>query len=65
MSPSWHFDCGYVLAAAATIYTVLAWIAVRFTRGAAETTRVFCPAVTVLKPLCGAEYELYESLRSF
>jgi len=65
MSPSWHFDCGYVLAAAATIYTVLAWIAVRFTRGASGATRIFCPAVTVLKPLCGAEYELYESLRSF
>jgi ceramide glucosyltransferase len=62
---SWHVDCGYVLAAAAMIYTIVAWVAVRCSRRAPVATPTFQPAVTVLKPLCGAEYELYESLRSF
>ena len=59
-------DCGCVIAAMAMSYTIIACVAVRsrrrkhFVRGDASH-----PAVTVLKPLCGAEYQLYEALRSF
>lgn len=58
---------GTALAAAAAIYAVLAAYAVR-TRikphsvGSAPETAA---PVTLLKPLCGAEHELYECLRSF
>lgn len=62
---SWLAGCGYALAALATLYTIVAWVAVRCARRAPAATPTFQPAVTVLKPLCGAEYELYESLRSF
>jgi ceramide glucosyltransferase len=47
-------------------YSVTALLAMRLRRGAAQTGRpVSLPAVTVLKPLCGAEYDLYGCLRSF
>jgi ceramide glucosyltransferase len=60
------FWCGIVLAASAAAYSIAAAIAVRrklktdFAGRAGET-----PAVTILKPLCGKEHELYECLRSF
>ena len=56
---------GCVIAAVAMIYTIIAWIAVRSFRRAPPAPLASLPAVTVLKPLCGAEYELYEALRSF
>ncbi len=62
---SWLVDCGYALATLATVYTIVALVAVRYARRSPATVPTFQPAVTVLKPLCGAEYELYESLRSF
>ncbi len=47
------------------VYSVIAWLAVctrlRSSRGACREM----PAVTVLKPLCGAEADTYECLRSF
>jgi ceramide glucosyltransferase len=47
-------------------YSVTALLAMRLRRGAAQTGRpVSLPAVTVLKPLCGAEHNLYGCLRSF
>jgi ceramide glucosyltransferase len=57
--------CGYALGAAAMIYGVVAWLAVRTRLRAAPGPRRDLPAATVLKPLCGAETETYECLRSF
>jgi ceramide glucosyltransferase len=60
------FWCGSAMAAAAACYTVAAVLAVR-----ARLKLDSCvspqslPPVTILKPLCGAEHELYECLRSF
>jgi ceramide glucosyltransferase len=65
----WLFWCGTAMAGAAATYAVAAVLAVRArprpepelrSRSGADT-----PAVTILKPLCGAEHELYECLRSF
>jgi ceramide glucosyltransferase len=46
-------------------YGVIAWLAVRRQLGASRGPKREMPAVTVLKPLCGAETETYECLRSF
>ena len=64
---AWMSWCGTSLAAAVATYTVVAAYAVR-TR--LKPHRVVSPPhkaapVTILKPLCGAEHELYECLRSF
>jgi ceramide glucosyltransferase len=64
---------GTLLAAAALGYAVMAWIAAQLYRnkdparrvGAALGPQVQRRAVTVLKPLCGAEPGLDHSLRSF
>src|SRR2546421_13048894 len=56
---------GAALAALAMLYAVTAWLAVRFRRAPAQCGRGGKPPVTVLKPLCGAEHELYGCLRSF
>src|SRR5438105_949157 len=57
--------CGTALAALAMAYAVTAWLAVRLRRAAAQSGPGAMPPVTVLKPLCGAEHELYGCLRSF
>jgi ceramide glucosyltransferase len=62
------FWCGTAMAAAAATYAVAAALAVRRGPGAEPELRsrpAKAPAVTILKPLCGAEHELYECLRSF
>jgi ceramide glucosyltransferase len=67
---TWTFWCGTALAAAAMTYTVIAALAVRLrvrvhplaTQAALPKE---APGVTMLKPLCGDEHELYECLRSF
>lgn len=52
--------------AVAAGYAVLALLAVLvWQRRHAATDAVAAPAVTILKPLCGAEPGLYENLRSF
>jgi ceramide glucosyltransferase len=57
---------GTALAAAAMCYTVVAALAVRIRlKTAAHEPPEQYPAVTMLKPLCGEEHELYECLRSF
>jgi ceramide glucosyltransferase len=56
---------GYALGAAAMLYGIIAWLAVRTRLRAAPGPRRDLPAATVLKPLCGAETETYECLRSF
>ncbi len=61
----WQIWIGSALAAAATVYAVIAWLAARAPlRGCASVGRGTRP-VTVLKPLCGAEPDTYDSLRSF
>lgn len=58
--------CGTALAAAVATYTVLAAYAARTRlKGWPAVVPDTAPAVTILKPLCGAEHELYECLRSF
>ncbi len=57
---------GSALSVAAMCYTLAAALAVRIRLKAAPcepSDQV--PAVTILKPLCGEEHELYECLRSF
>jgi len=46
-------------------YTVTAWLAVRSRRHSLRPGPATAPPVTVLKPLCGAEPDLYDCLRSF
>jgi ceramide glucosyltransferase len=61
--------CGYALGTAAMVYGVIGWLAVRTqlraSRRSSRGARRDMPAATVLKPLCGAETETYECLRSF
>ncbi len=47
------------------LYGAIAWLAVRTRLRASHAPRRDLPAATVLKPLCGAETETYECLRSF
>jgi ceramide glucosyltransferase len=61
----WLGDCGCAIAAVAMIYTIVACVAVRSRHRKHFVSVPSQPPVTVLKPLCGAEYELYEALRSF
>ena len=62
----WMIWFGIALTAAATAYSVTAAVAVRVRVKAdigAHSGK--CPAVTILKPLCGDEHELFVCLRSF
>jgi ceramide glucosyltransferase len=57
---------GTLLAAAAMSYTVAAALALRLRIRTAPCAPPYTsPTVTILKPLCGTEHELYECLRSF
>ncbi len=59
------FWCGMVLAALAMAYGVVAFIAVRVRIRDSRFIAGIQPAVTILKPLCGAEPDTYTCLRSF
>jgi ceramide glucosyltransferase len=67
----WLLWCGTALAALATGYSITAWLAVQMRLRSTRFSRSVgprppdAPPVTVLKPLCGVEHELYECLRSF
>ena len=55
---------GLLLSSAALAYLLIACAAVMLRRNTSDSTPGACRPVTVLKPLCGAEPRLYESLRS-
>ncbi|MGH8258881.1 MAG: bacteriohopanetetrol glucosamine biosynthesis glycosyltransferase HpnI [Steroidobacteraceae bacterium] len=62
--------CGMAVTSAATAYAIMAAAATLRRRHSTESRpgagrSSATPAVTVLKPLCGAEPQLFESLRSF
>ena len=66
MPHTWTFWCGTALAGAAAAYAVTAAFALRTRfKSPALAPIQDAPGVTMLKPLCGAEHELYECLRSF
>lgn len=59
------YVCGLVLASASASYLALAiWRVARFRMDRPAPSALW-PAVTMLKPICGAEPRLYECLRSF
>jgi ceramide glucosyltransferase len=61
----WLNGVGTALAAVAMGYTLAARMAPRGARGAGPRPAAPLPPVTILKPLCGGEHELYRHLRSF
>jgi ceramide glucosyltransferase len=61
----WLGGCGVVLGAVAMTYTLLAVSAQRWRPRSCGTLPQDVPPTTILKPLCGAEPDLYERLRSF
>lgn len=69
MLNSWTTLIGQLLCGAAAAYAAASLIAVAAaTRRRAQSDPLalkHCPPVTILKPLCGAEAETYECLRSF
>ena len=66
MFHSWMMGGGLALAVGATVYSVAALAAVcTRIRPAVAALGAPPPSVTVFKPLCGAEPETYECLRSF
>ncbi len=56
---------GFAFSACALAYGVVAWAAVGLRPRSARRVPRNQPPVTILKPLCGAEPETYECLRSF
>src|SRR6202161_4405087 len=66
MPHTWMFWFGTGLSGAAAAYALGACFAVRARLPSAAVADIRdAPAVTIFKPLCGAEHELYECLRSF
>jgi ceramide glucosyltransferase len=61
----WVLWGGVTLAACTMIYSVIAWLAVLTRIRASAQPLQSMPSVTIFKPLCGAEPETYECLRSF
>src|ERR1700738_2403179 len=57
---------GFAFAAFAMVHSIIAYVAMsRRIRSSRFTTKDLHRPVTILKPLCGAEPETYECLRSF
>ncbi|HET7757227.1 MAG TPA: glycosyltransferase, partial [Steroidobacteraceae bacterium] len=61
----WLRVCGSALVALSMTYTILACFALRARRVSAQRESAVVPPATILKPLRGEEYELYERLRTF
>jgi ceramide glucosyltransferase len=56
---------GLVVSAVAALYSSAAWLLLRRWREAAPQATGWRPAVSILKPLCGAEPHLLDCLRTF
>ena len=65
MFDPWIYWAGLGLAACAMLYSVAAWLAVLTRIRPTPPVSQETPSVTLFKPLCGAEAETYECLRSF
>jgi len=65
MIDTWVVWGGVGLAACAMAYSVVAWLAVLTRIRPSSSVPQETPAVTLFKPLCGAEAETYDCLRSF
>jgi ceramide glucosyltransferase len=65
MIDPWIFWGGLSIAAGAMAYSVIAWLAVRTRMRPTPPVLHEAPPVTIFKPLCGAEAETYDCLRSF
>jgi ceramide glucosyltransferase len=59
------FWWGIFLSAASMVYCLIAAVAVLIRLPPAARNAAFLPPVTLFKPLCGAEAETYDCLRSF
>jgi ceramide glucosyltransferase len=59
-----HWWIGTSLAALGMTYSVIAWFAVQTRRRTVVTPSAGSPPISVLKPLCGADAEIYECLRT-
>src|ERR1700733_8452510 len=68
---AWLYWSGTALTGLAMAYSLAAWLASRARRSPRQSVTAplplatILPPVTILKPLCGAERELYDCLRSF
>jgi ceramide glucosyltransferase len=62
---AWLVICGYAIALASTTYGLIAAYATRKPKLSSWQRGAAAPPVTILKPLCGAEPETYDCLRSF
>jgi ceramide glucosyltransferase len=65
MIDPWIFWGGLGLTACAMAYSVVAWLAVLTRIRPTSLVPQKAPSVTLFKPLCGAEAETYDCLRSF
>ena len=65
MIDPWIFWGGLGLTACAMAYSVVAWLAVLTRIRPSSPVPQETPSVTIFKPLCGAEAETYDCLRSF
>jgi ceramide glucosyltransferase len=62
---SFLINCGYLLLASATLYSVVAIFAVFSRQRSNGRPLFFLPKVTVLKPLCGLDPDTYDCVRTF
>jgi ceramide glucosyltransferase len=62
---TWFVEFGYAIAFAAMLYSVVAAFAMRRPISQVDRPKERFRPVTILKPLCGAEPDTYECLRSF
>lgn len=60
----WQVWIGTTLAALGMAYSLIAWLAVQTRRRAARSPCVQPQPISVLKPLCGADPEIYQCLRT-
>src|SRR5580700_9150230 len=59
-----HVPLGVLLAALGMIYSLIACFAVQTRRRVNPAAPLHTPPITVLKPLCGTDFQLYECLRT-